>query len=63
MPFKSGTDNPRCKLTIEDVVWIFTNPQKLTQVQLAAVYGISQPSINHILHSRTWRHVTNELRL
>ena len=63
MPFQKGEKNPRCKLTCEDVKYIFSNPDSLTQMQLAAVYGISQVAVNHIKRQRTWGHITDGLRL
>ena len=63
MPFQRGELNSKCKLTVDDVKYIFTNPDRMTQMQLAAVFGCSQVAVNHIIRQRTWGHVTDGLRL
>lgn len=57
----SGIDNGRCKLTEDDVDYIYHNPHKMTQHQLADIYGIAQSTVNHICRKRRWRHLTDDI--
>lgn len=56
--FKKGDGNVKAKLTVDDVLYIYRNPDGLTQHNLADIYGISQSAVNHIMKGRTWAHVT-----
>lgn len=56
-----GKENFHNKLTEEDVIFIFTC-ETLTQSELAAKYGVSQSTINHIKRQRTWKWLTDSIK-
>lgn len=57
-----GETNFRSKLTRDDVLDIWRRLQKKTDTQneLAAEYGVSQATINHIRTGRTWGWLTSK---
>lgn len=57
MTVKKGIDNIRNKLTEADVLDIYHNDE-LNQIQLGEKYKVSQSTINHIKHGRTWAWLT-----
>lgn len=57
IPVKSGEDNPKSKLTIEQVRFIKQHPEILTS-ELARMYGLSQNCIRGVRIGRTWKEIT-----
>lgn len=49
-----GEANGRAKLTQQDVDEIRANPNKLTQYQLADLYGVKRPCIAKIQRGKIW---------
>jgi hypothetical protein len=54
-----GTNNPRAKLTEDDVREIRRTfaAGELSSPKLAAKYGVSKPVILSVVHRKTWAHV------
>lgn len=50
-----GETNGNAKLTQEQVIQIKSNPNKLTQYQLADLYGVKRPCIAKIQRGKIWR--------
>jgi DNA-binding XRE family transcriptional regulator len=55
-----GAKNFKAKLKDEDVVAIYLSENK-TQQELAAKFGVTQSTINHIKTGRTWAWLTKTL--
>ncbi len=55
-----GAKNFKAKLKNEDVIYIFVSKDK-TQQELAAKFGVTQSTINHIKTGRTWSWLTKTL--
>lgn len=47
----------RNKLTVEDINYIRTNPEKLSQKELAKTLNVTQSTISKIQGFITWRHI------
>ena len=54
-----GVNNVKAKLTEADVIEIYQSEGK-TQQALAAQYGVTQSTINHIKTGRTWSWLTKK---
>ena len=57
-----GEDNPRAKLTNEQIVYIRENPDGLTGVELAKKFGIMPVIISNIQTGKTYKNVGGEIR-
>lgn len=55
---KSGETNGRAKLTEEQVMRIYRNPEDKTNKELAEEFDVSTGSISHIRNGETWSSVT-----
>jgi HNH endonuclease/NUMOD4 motif len=55
-----GIRGGQARLTEDQVVEIRRRAPRATVSQLSREYGISCPSINAVIHGRTWRHVSIE---
>ena len=55
-----GAKNFKAKLKNEDVTFIYLSEDK-TQQELAAKFGVTQSTINHIKTGRTWSWLTKNL--
>ncbi len=55
-----GAKNFKAKLKDEDVIVIYLSEDK-TQQELAAKFGVTQSTINHIKTGRTWSWLTKTL--
>ena len=53
----SGEDNPKVKLTEEQVRAIRANPDNKNVKQLSIDYGVSAPAIYKVVSRRTWKHL------
>lgn len=54
-----GVNNPRSKLTEEQVLAIFRDPRKLLR-EIAADYGVKLQTVHHIRTGRRWGHLTSK---
>lgn len=54
-PVMKGIDNPSCKITVDDVVYIRTSG--LRGVDLATKFGIAQSTVSAIKKRKIWNHV------
>ena len=52
-----GRRNPYSKLTPEQVRWIRSNPENLTQKEMAARLEVVRTCINKVVRRETWRHI------
>jgi hypothetical protein len=52
-----GERNRHAKLTPDEVIAIRSLAGRLSQLNIAALYGVSEPTVNHIIKRRTWRHL------
>ena len=57
VPIKLGENNPRSKLTLEQVKFIKANPG-IKHAELAKKFGLSPNCIIGVRTGRTWKHVT-----
>lgn len=55
----SGENSAHAKVTEKEVIEIREKYYKdnITQSQLSKMYNLSQPSVNEIIHRRTWKHI------
>lgn len=51
-----GVKNSRSKLTEEQIKYIRTNPDKLLQKEIAAMFGMATSSISYIVNGRSWKY-------
>lgn len=59
---QSGENNPRAKLTNEQVIHIRENPNNLTQYELAKLFNVKQSIISCIQLGKSYKHVEGTLR-
>ena len=59
---KKGEECYQAKLTNEQVLYIRNNPDGLTTVELAAMFGMSEPQISYIQLGKYWQHVGGSVR-
>jgi hypothetical protein len=52
-----GESNGRSKLTQSDVIYIIMMKGKITQHNLAKMYGVSRSAIQEIMEGRNWRSI------
>ena len=57
-----GEDNPRAKLTNEQIVYIRENPDNLTGKELAKMFRVSPIAISDIQTGKTYKNVGGEIR-
>ena len=55
-----GERSGRTRLTVADVAYIRENPERVTQVELAARYGMAESSISYIRSGRSWKMVGDD---
>lgn len=58
MPINVGEENPRSKLTKQDVRFIKKFKDEFLQRELAEMFGVSEPTISDIWRGATWKHVS-----
>lgn len=49
------------KLTNKDVIYIYINPDKKTNKQLANIFNVDSNMISRIWNNHTWKHITKDL--
>lgn len=54
---KINEKHPHTKITKEDVLFIRSNPYKLTQNQLASMFNMSRTGISSIVNRKSWKNV------
>ena len=59
---KSGEDSYQAKLTAEQIIYIRENPDKLTQEQLAAMFGVTDGIISAIQLGKTYENAGGTIR-
>lgn len=52
-----GVKNGRTKLNDEDVLYILTNPERLSGKALAAKFGLASSTISYIRNRRSWKYL------
>lgn len=54
---RRGSACPTAKLSEQDVVWTISMLGAMSDREIAEKLGVAVPTVNHIRHNRTWKHL------
>jgi CRP-like cAMP-binding protein len=54
---RRGIHHPRHRLIEQDVIWIRSNPSRLTQREMATLLGVDPSTVSDVVNRKSWRHL------